>query len=308
MNAQDVHELSNKIDDEDSSDNDEGITTFFMTGNNKFKSLAITPSKVPDTLRDIDDAADEYLEEIMNHWFSQEKVERQVIFITSQITSQQVMILSDWLSSVAGKFKLVKESWCLSQYMLKYCLCDPDFSDLTKDKLQLLGTTCLFIASKVEEIYPPNLRDFIKIADRTYSKKEFLDMEQRVLKTLQFRVTFVTPLQFLRVFSRVLQNGAVPHTLANYLMQVAMTNISLMFDYLPSEIAAGAEYLAKYSLNEPIDWNESIIVVSLDKAKQVARDIYNTVAILKNLELNALSKLYGQEKNLSVSKIPLKNV
>lgn len=296
------------MSNDDSSD-DEGETTFFLTGNNKFRSASVSEfSKVPDSLRDVDDATDEYLKEIMNHWFNQEQSERQYTSITSpDITSSMIFTLSDWLSDVANKFKLVKESLCLSQMILKYCLCDAEFSDLQRSKLQLLGTTCLMIGSKVEEIYAPSPNDYIYITDKAYTKKELLEMEQRVLKTIQFHTTFITPLLYIRVFSRVLQNSSKIHVLATYLMLVAMENIGMLEIYLPSEIAAGAEYLALTSLDEPMtNWNTDILVVTIDKAKQVASEILATVEILQNKNYTALKRQYAQSKFLEVSKIQLK--
>lgn len=41
---------------------------------------------------------------------------------------------------------------------------------VSKSRLQLVGVTALLIASKYEEIYPPELKDFVYITDRAYSK------------------------------------------------------------------------------------------------------------------------------------------
>ena len=49
--------------------------------------------------------------------------------------------------------------------------------------------TCLLIASKYEEIYPPELRDLVYICDRAYSKQEILEMEETVLKALHYKVS-----------------------------------------------------------------------------------------------------------------------
>ena len=51
-----------------------------------------------------------------------------------------------------------------------------------RGKLQLVGTAAMFIASKFEEIYPPELGEFVYITDDTYSKKQVLRMEHLILK------------------------------------------------------------------------------------------------------------------------------
>ena len=51
-----------------------------------------------------------------------------------------------------------------------------------RGKLQLVGTAAMFIAAKFEEIYPPDLAEFVYITDDTYSKKQVLRMEHLILK------------------------------------------------------------------------------------------------------------------------------
>lgn len=40
------------------------------------------------------------------------------------------------------------------------------------------------IASKYEEIYPPELKDFVFITDKAYTKEDVLQMEYLILDTL----------------------------------------------------------------------------------------------------------------------------
>ena len=58
------------------------------------------------------------------------------------------------------------------------------------------------IASKYEEIYVPDIQDFVFISDNAYSKKEILKMEFDILKTLEFNVQIVTPYRFLERFTK----------------------------------------------------------------------------------------------------------
>lgn len=39
-------------------------------------------------------------------------------------------------------------------------------------KLQLVGAAAMFIASKYEEIYPPDVGEFVYITDDTYNKRQ----------------------------------------------------------------------------------------------------------------------------------------
>ena len=44
----------------------------------------------------------------------------------------------------------------------------------------------MLIASKYEEIYAPEVQDFVYITDKAYSKAEILECEYKMLKTLNF--------------------------------------------------------------------------------------------------------------------------
>ena len=62
------------------------------------------------------------------------------------------------------------------------------------------GTAALFIASKYEEIYPPELKDFIFVTDDAYTKLQMLSMEKVILKSLSFNVSSPTIFYFLKYF------------------------------------------------------------------------------------------------------------
>ena len=55
---------------------------------------------------------------------------------------------------------------------------------LKRTKLQLAGSTAMFIASKVEEMYAPVLTD-IYIADSTFSAAEIKTCELRMRQALE---------------------------------------------------------------------------------------------------------------------------
>ena len=54
-----------------------------------------------------------------------------------------------------------------------------------------------FFNRKYEEIYPPDVSEFVYITDDTYTKKQVLKMEQLILKVLGFDVSNPTTIIFL---------------------------------------------------------------------------------------------------------------
>ena len=61
----------------------------------------------------------------------------------------------------------------------------------------------MLIASKYEEIYAPEVRDFVYITDKAYSHQEILETEQLILKKLDFNLTFPSSYRFLERFHKI---------------------------------------------------------------------------------------------------------
>lgn len=60
----------------------------------------------------------------------------------------------------------------------------------------------MLIASKYEEIYAPEVKDFVFITDKAYSKEEILAMEHEVLLTLNYDIAGPSAYRFLERFVR----------------------------------------------------------------------------------------------------------
>jgi len=106
-------------------------------------------------------------------------------------------ILCDWLIEVHLKFKLLPETLYLTVNLIDRFL---STTSIYRNKLQLVGVTAMLIASKYEEIYPPIVSDFVYITDNAYKREEILEMEEKMLKKLQFSIHFTSPYRFLQRF------------------------------------------------------------------------------------------------------------
>ena len=124
--------------------------------------------------RDHDDplCVTSYVQDMYVH-FREKEVDTSVrpIYMESQphINERMRSILVDWLVEVHLKFKLVPETLYLTVNIIDRYL---ELNEVSRPKLQLVGVTSLLIASKYEEIYPPELRDLVYICDRAYTRSE----------------------------------------------------------------------------------------------------------------------------------------
>ena len=59
----------------------------------------------------------------------------------------------------------------------------------------------MLVACKYEEIWVPKIEDFADITDNTYTKEQILEQEFRILRDLNFDITFPTIYRFLERFN-----------------------------------------------------------------------------------------------------------
>ena len=84
-----------------------------------------------------------------------------------EITKKMRQMLIGWLIEVHLKFKLLPETLYLTVNLIdRYC----QVKQVTKIEYQLLGISAMLVASKYEEIYPPEIRDYIYMTDKAYTK------------------------------------------------------------------------------------------------------------------------------------------
>ncbi|KPP74030.1 G1/S-specific cyclin-E2-like [Scleropages formosus] len=110
-------------------------------------------------------------------------------------------ILLDWLMEVSEVYTLHRETFYLAQDFFDRFMMTQ--KDVQKNRLQLIGITCLFIASKIEEIYPPKLHEFAYVTDGACDEEEILEMELIVLKELNWDLCPETVISWLKLYIQV---------------------------------------------------------------------------------------------------------
>ena len=80
-------------------------------------------------------------------------------------------VLVDWLIEVHLKFKLLPETLYLTVNLIDRYLA---LESVSRKRLQLIGVTAMLIASKYEEIYPPEIKDFVFVTDQAYNRDDVL--------------------------------------------------------------------------------------------------------------------------------------
>lgn len=187
-------------------------------------------------------AVSNYVTDIYQRLYSAETIGRPREYMDDQDEINEIMraILVDWLVEVHMKFRLVPETLYLCVNIIdRYCAT----TNIERRKLQLVGVTALLVACKYEEIYPPEVRDCVYITDRAYCRQEVLDMEQDIVKKLEFRMTVPTGHNFLTRFLDITNATTLQRIAATYYMERTLQEY-VFLKYRPSLVAAAAVCLA----------------------------------------------------------------
>lgn len=163
-------------------------------------------------------------------------------------------VLVDWLVDVHWQFGFVQETLYLTVNILDRYL-DAKAPKVRKKTLQLIGVTAMFVASKIEEMYPPEISDFVYITDYTYVSSEIRAMEISILRTVNFNISPPLSINFLRRYSKAGNVELKVHILAKYALETSLLDYKLSTTTRPSLLAAGAIVyalmrLTKQSLEE----------------------------------------------------------
>merc|ERR1740129_351123 len=168
-------------------------------------------------------------------------------YMTKQpdITFTMRSILVDWLVEVAEEYKLQTETLYLAVAYIDRFL---SYMSVQRSKLQLVGTACMFIAAKYEEIYPPDVGEFVYITDDTYNKRQVLRMEHLVLKVLGFDLSGPSANVFLSQMSELSKTKEKTKHLAMFLSELSLLHGDRFLKFSPSLMAAASLALARHSL------------------------------------------------------------
>ena len=178
----------------------------------------------------------EYLKEMYhNLLLEEENIKSLFGYMKNQTDINEKMraMLIDWIIDVHFKFKLKADTLFLTVWLIDKYL---SLKKVKRNKLQLIGVTCMLIACKYEEIYSPEVFDFVYITENSYEKKDIINLELEILVLLEFNVTVPTSNSFYEIISSILCFSVQEFFLGKYLLEMFLLDYRSL-KYKPSEIA-----------------------------------------------------------------------
>jgi hypothetical protein len=163
----------------------------------------------------------------------------------------------------------------------------------------------MFIAAKYEEIYAPEVKDFVYISDKAYSRDQILAMESIMLNTLGFHLTVPTCLRFGERYMKVADASVEAQHLTKYLMELTMQEYKFL-KFLPSEIASAATFMAM-KMTTGQGWNATLeqhTGYSEASLSTVLTELH-ALALKDPPKYKAVRKKYLNKKFHEVSKLPV---
>ena len=243
--------------------------------------------------------AGEYLDEIYTNLLYDEKEIKyrpNLGYMNAQndINEQMRAILIDWLIEVHYRFRLKNETLFQSVWIIDTYL---SYRQIARAKLQLLGIASLLISCKSQEIYYPPLKEFIDITDGAYIKNELLEMEDNVLKVLNFNVLSPTSNDFYNIISKAFNFDEKQFYLGKYFLESALIDYN-MIKYSSSVIAVSCAYIVMKFFgihNYKILYSQDVIKESCPQKiiKDAAKEIYILVHNLSQSTLKAVKEKYS---------------
>ena len=99
-------------------------------------------------------------------------------------------ILFDWIMEISNLQHFNRETYHLCVMLFDIYL--SKIKSLSVSEIQLIGVTCMFIASKFEEYRNPPVEFFAQSTKFTYISRDILECEKTILKTLNWKIHALT--------------------------------------------------------------------------------------------------------------------
>ena len=189
-----------------------------------------------------------------------------------------------WLIEVHKEYKLRQETIYLAVNLLdRFCSLEP----VERNKYQLLGITCIWIAAKYEENHGkvPNVRNLSFMCCDSYTEKEFTSLEKVILLAVSFDLGFVTPETFMKRLVKLNPHVfTLPETrsVARFLCELTLADAK--FISFKASVIAQASLLLAHQITHSTGW-------------KVEAEIEHCKLMLVNLIASSPAPIYNKYSN-----------
>ena len=222
--------------------------------------------------------------------------------LQTDINEKMRAILIDWIIVIHDKFHLKSQTlyqtiWLIDTYLsIKY---------IKRSDFQILGLGCLYIASKFQEIYYPQLKDCVEETDGAYTKEDLLKIEKDILKTTNYNLLPPSQEDFYNIISKYFGFNEKQYYFGKYFMENSLIDYN-MLKYSPSVIAVSCSYIVMKFFNISNYHKLYSTRIIHEKCpqkiiKDTARELCFLVKNLNSSEFKAVKEKYSNDKYYKVA-------
>lgn len=248
----------------------------------------------------------EYAFEIFEYLKSREElfIVKDYIGLQEDLTASMRSMMVDWMVYVQESLRLNHETLykavkLFDIFLMKFVI--------RKKYLQLLGAATMFILSKYDEQAHATLNDFLYVCGNTYSGRQLIDMELKVLSAVKFDLGVPDSYTFLRRFWECSRMNFTTLILGRYILEYSLMNYDCV-SFSDSKMAAAAIFIAMQMRGFTKGWTTTMEHYSGYKIT----DFQHIVVILNNnlrksyQNCATIRHKYAHKTFLKVAEIPLK--
>jgi cyclin B len=230
------------------------------------------------------------------------KINSDYMRFQSDINFKMRSILIDWLIDVHFKFKLCSKTLYLCINIVDRFM---STKSIVRQKLQLLGITSMLLASKYEELYAPETKDFVYISDNAYTKDDIFKMENLIFCSLNFQLFYPSPLTFLGYWLKLLKAKKNEILFSMYSLEITLQE-NYFLGHCQNSLALTSLFCSYKFLRLDFDQNMQFkFGENFDKNFFKGKDFKNSFNMISCLLLNNQNekqKLSGTKRKYSGKK------
>lgn len=200
------------------------------------------------------------------------QINHQYMLTQENINIKMRSILIDWMIEVKQVWKLRHTTFFLACHYLDLYLTN---NNIARHHLQLLGLACIAVASKVHEIQPRGMYDYIYMSADAYTMDNLLIMESELVDFFKYRLYQVTEYTFINIFTSQLNLSQEIKKKCIDDLYICITDLQLK-KYKQYELVLGIFYIHLKIDNEKqiLDYISSINL-SNQRLIEIEKDINN---------------------------------
>mmetsp|Transcript_70508 Transcript_70508/g.82138 ORF Transcript_70508/g.82138 Transcript_70508/m.82138 type:complete len:471 (+) Transcript_70508:1-1413(+) len=218
--------------------------------------------------------------------------------VQTDVTPKIRFILAEWLFDVSIRFKFCPETIFLALALTdRYMM----VQRVARTEAQLVGIAALVIAAKYEEVYPPEMKDFVYMSADAFSAGEIIRMERQLFVRLQYGVTVATVNAIAT--SLLAEQDPSPTPTQAMLVQFMSTIMAVsthLGQFSQAHLAAAIVHISRA-------WTSVVTEPASADVQRLFAIIINTMlAISPAAKMGAtIANFYAQPAQLQVSTLPI---